>query len=913
MPIRNRTGSNVDLENACGEDDSEEPPDLATRTGTEIEDNSDDYPSQLSPTTSHLIARREDEDSEDDINVWIANYERKKFQVVQLFPIAQWLPIYLRHVMGNSSATDIASMGALPFSLRGDLIAGLTVGFMLVPQCLAFALLAGLPVQIGLYASFAPLVVYTLLGTIRQVQPGPTALMSLLTAQALDAMKLDDDASRIAGASLLALAVGLISILLGALRFGFVVDFMSHSVMAAFCSAAGVTIATSQLKHLLGITMPRKKYWWQTASFLLSHIAETETATVIMGGTILVVLLTLKQWKSAGSNEKRLRHPVWQHFPVDKTMTSFKTLKVVADLSAFAAVVVGWFWALAYRSVGVDSVKVVGNVEGEGFIFVAPGQGILDDVDWNSFLVTAAVMAVVGFLETMAVGGKFAMQARYDYDPNQELLALGIANVAGAVMSGYPTTGSFSRTAVNAMLGATSLVACALSAAIVFGAVYLLLPAIALLPLASLAPIIIQGAMGVISVHDFAVAWGASRAEFVVMVATFTTSLALTVKEGLLVGFVLSVLKTMNDLANPNLAICGRLSDNSFRDIRNFPNSQVLPNAVVVRMDARLSFANSRKMKEFCLRAVQVRQAKGDDIQYVIIDGKSINHVDLTGCEMLEVLAESLNSQDKKLILANLKGPVSKYLYSAGVPKVIQANNGHLCIDMDQAMGLVDGADPKQSADVFQELVRRVDTASLVLRANSGMACRGANFRACGNGIESSKGSPVASDKQPSPALVKAAAQSNESTAASTPRKDMSREITPSTASDFSRQNTPLPLPLSRSKPGANQRSPCMSPWMSPNLPQRSPGLDSKALAEHLDSAATTVSTTTTQESQDPIDPSDINVGTAAAVHVDTEVDTAASAAPAKGAEESNKERVRRPTPTCVGASTFCSKTTASI
>lgn len=718
------------------------------------------------PCSGSSLLHRTEDDEEDDINLWIANYEKKKFHPLQLFPPATWFPMYVRHMMGASSQTDLASMGALPFSFRGDLIAGITVGFMLVPQCLAFALLAGLPVQIGLYASFAPLVVYTLLGTIRQVQPGPTALMSLLTAQALDSAGLETDQQRIMGAALLALFVGSISILLGTLRFGFVVDFMSHSVMAAFCSAAGVTIATSQLKHLLGISMPRHHYWWQTASHLITHIRETDPATVAMGGTLLVVLLTLKQWKSAGSAEKRRKHCLWRWLPTAKESMSFRSLKFVADLSSLAAVFIGWLWALAYRMAGHHSVKLVGDVDGSGFKFVVPGQG-LEHLELSSFLVSGSVMAVVGFLETMAVGGKFAMQARYDYEPNQELLALGLANLSSALMSGYPGTGSFSRTAVNAMLGATSLVACAISASIVFGAVFFLLPAISLLPLASLAPIIIQGAIGVVNIHDFAVAWTASRAEFVVMAATFIMSLTLTVKEGLLVGFVLSVLKTMNDLANPNLAVCGRLSDGSFRDIRNFPNATLLPSAVVVRMDARLSFANSRKMKEFCVRAVQVREAKGDHIQYVLVDGKSINHVDLTGCEMIEALAESLHSQGKQLILANLKGPVSKYLYSAGVPRSVTQHGGHLCIDMDQAIGIVNGADPTNAQKMLQELVKRVDTAKLIMQSNTGnpmYACGGARSLH----IVDEKKTHHNND-----------AKSEGSTAPGTPTREFSREISP--------------------------------------------------------------------------------------------------------------------------------------
>lgn len=658
----------------------------------------------------------EEEDGQKPL--WAAHYARKRFSALSLLPPLTWLPPYIRTALGRATPEDTSYAGGLPFSLQGDLIAGLTVGFMLVPQCLAFALLAGLPVQIGLYSSFGPLVAYAVFGTIRQVQPGPTALMSLICGQALDSLDFDTEAERIAAAALLSCFVGVISIILGMIRFGFIVDFMSHSVMAAFCSAAGVTICTSQLKHMFGIGMPRKKYWWQTAFHLITHLHTIHGATFAIGGTLLVALLAIKYWKSAGSKEKRQKHPVWRWLPKDKTSTVFRILKFVADLSSLMAVIIGWLWGFLYKSSGVSGVNYVGDVDAAGFAFLLPGSG-LGRIQYDSLLISALVMATVGFLETMAVGGKFAMQSRYDYEPNQELLALGIANCVSGIMSGYPGTGSFSRTAVNAMCGATSLLSPAISALIVFGAMYFLLDVIGGLPLASLAPIIIQGAIGVIDVHSFVIAFNASKAEFFVMLATFTVSLALTVKEGLLVGFVLSVLKTMNDLANPNLAACGMLPDHTFRDIRNFPNAQLIRNAVVVRIDARLSFANSRKMKEFCFRAVEVRESQGDKIVYVIIDGKSINHVDLTGCEMLEMLAESLKSRSQCLIVANLKGPALKCLTAAGVAPILKKHDGHLCIDMDQAIAIAhgDGTAEQLSMDSVKELVKRVDTSRTIIKS----------------------------------------------------------------------------------------------------------------------------------------------------------------------------------------------------
>lgn len=654
------------------------------------------------------------EDMEVD-NFWLPNYKKTHFDPRTLLPPLLWLPPYIRAVLGRASELDKHRMGTLQYSLKGDVIAGLTVGFMLVPQSLAFAMLAGLPVSSGLYASFLPLLVYACFGTIRQVQPGPTALMSLLTGQALDSLGCLTDEHRTSGAAMLALVVGLISVLLGLSRFGFIIDFMSHSVMSAFCSAAGVTIGTSQLKYMLGIHVPRYPYWWQTISHLVTDLTDLDAATAIMSFTLLVVLIFLKKWKGAGGKIHREAHWFWCRLPTDKDSTTFKTMKTIADMSSLLCVVVGWVWGLIYREMlGVKTVETIGTIEGGGFHFVSPGEGT---PDWSTgtLVESAAIMAVVGFLETMAVGGKFAAQYRYDFNSNQELFALGLSNIGGAIMSGYPTTGSFSRTAVNVSFGATSLVACGLSSLLVFISVLFLLPVVALLPLAALAPIIIQGAIGVVDFHHFRRAFKANRAEFGVMVSTFAVSLALSVKEGLLVGFVLSWVKTMYDLGNPNIAVCGRLPDGTFRDIRNFPKAEWVSNAVVIRLDARLNFVNARKLKDFCLKAVSVRECAGDEIEFVVIDAKSINHVDLTGCELLEVLAETLNTRGQKLVVANLKGPVSQSLYKAGLQDAIKKQRGHLCIDIEQALGILEGKDPRKASEDLHDLVKRVKTAQQVL------------------------------------------------------------------------------------------------------------------------------------------------------------------------------------------------------
>jgi len=639
-------------------------------------------------------------------------YSGSAFKISSLFPPITWLPSYIRASLGRSTESDLEAMGDLKYSIKGDLISGLTVGCMLVPQCLAFALLAGLPVRAGLYSSFAPLLMYALLGTLRQLQVGPTSLMSLLTGSALDAAGYMTADQRMAGAAMLAVAVAASSLLLGVLRLGFVVDFMSHSVMSSFCTASGVIIATSQMKHLLGIQMARKHYWWETVHGLASGIKDADVATLALGFTLLGSLIFLKSWKTAGKPEARAKHPLWRWLPCHKESRSFQALKLVADLSSLACVIVGWIWGYIYRQAGIQSVRLIGASQINGFIIQIPSS-----MDFNTLIVPGMMMAIVGFLETVAVGGKLASEKRYSYDPNQELLALGLANGAGALMAGFPITGGFSRTAVNAMFGATSQLAGGLTSCVVLIATYVLMPVVEELPLAALAPLIIHGALGVTNFSDFVTTYRANKADFLVMLATFAVSLALSVKEGLIVGVTMSLMKVLYDVANPNMAICGRVEDGTFRDIRYYPEGLALmpSNCIVVRMDARLSFTNSRRLQEFCLRAARIGEVTeaGTRFKYLILDCKSINGIDMTSCEKLEALACALQRRGQILLLASLKAPLAKALCSCGVHRALIAHGGHVCWSMDQALAIAQGEDPELALKSVLDLERRVKEKSL--------------------------------------------------------------------------------------------------------------------------------------------------------------------------------------------------------
>ena len=418
----------------------------------------------------------------------------------------------------------------------------------------------------------------------------------------------------------------------------------------------GVIIATSQLKHVLGINIKRHKYWWETAYDLCSKLPETDAATAVLGFTLLAMLTFFKKWKQAGNEAKRSKSLIWRWFPKSKDSCAFKSMKICADLSSVLCVILGWVWGFIYREAGINSVRLINDSESNGFVFLLPSF----DGKTPDLIVPAVMIAVVGFLETIAVGGKMANEKRYSYDANQELLALGAANVGGAFMGAFPITGGFSRTAVNAMFGASSPLAGALTSIIVVIAVYSLMPVVEMLPLAALAPLIIHGAIGVTDFKAFIPTFKGNKLDFLIMLFTFLMSLGLTVKEGLITGVALSILKLTYEVAMPNLAVCGQVEDGTFRDVRYYPEGQMIPKSVVVRMDAGISFANTRRLQEFCMRAMSAASKADSSVSHLILDCKSVNGTDMTGCEAIENLAISLEKRKKSLVLANLKAPLTK-------------------------------------------------------------------------------------------------------------------------------------------------------------------------------------------------------------------------------------------------------------
>ena len=537
----------------------------------------------------------------------------------QLLPIAGQLETYGRE------------------KLTGDLSAGLTVGVMLIPQGMAYALIAGLPPIYGLYASLVPLVIYALFGTSRQLAVGPVAMVSLLVAAAVGPIAGGDTQLYIGLALLLSLMVGLLQFGLGLARFGFLVNFLSHPVLAGFTSAAALIIGLSQLKHLLGISIERSHYIHEILWTAVQKAGAVDPMTLALGLGSIALLVGLQWWKKS--------------FP-----------------GALAAVVVTTLatWGFGLHEMGV---AIVGSVPSG---LPAPTMPPMDAGAVGDLVPSALAIGLVGFMESIAVAKVYAARHRYEVDANKELVGLGLANVAGAFFSAYPTTGGFSRTAVNDQAGAQTNLAAIFSAGIIALTLLFLTPLFYFLPKAVLAAIVMVAVFGLIEWEEVVHLWHVDRTDLALMGVTFTATLGLGIEQGILTGVIVSLIAVIYQTSQPHTAIMGRLPDTStYRNLRRNPEALTKSHVVVVRMDANLYFANASAFKDLVLEA----DVKSPALQTIVIDMYPVNRIDSTGVEALEEVIETCRRHGVTVLLAGVKGPVRDVLDDAGVSNDLGVDN----------------------------------------------------------------------------------------------------------------------------------------------------------------------------------------------------------------------------------------------
>lgn len=542
-------------------------------------------------------------------------------QFKKFLPILEWLPNYK------------------PDNLKGDLAAGLTVGVMLIPQGMAYAMIAGLPPIYGLYASTIPLILYAIFGTSRQLAVGPVAMVSLLTATGIGAMADGGTETYILLAITLAFFVGMIQFLLGAFRLGFLVNFLSHPVISGFTSAAALIIGLSQLKHLLGIKLERSHYVHEILIEAGSRIGEANLITVAIGILGIALIMGVKKINKA------IPGPL---------------LAVVFGILAV--------WGLGLTEQGV---KIVGEVPKGLPSFVMP-EFSMDN--FNALLPIALAIALVSFMESIAVAK--AIQAKhkdYKVDANQELIGLGIANIGGSFFQSYPTTGGFSRTAVNDQAGARTGLAAIISAVLIALTLLFLTGLFYYLPNAILASVIMVAVFGLIDIKEAVHLWHADRSDFWMLAVTFIGTLALGIEQGILIGVALSIAIIIFRTTMPHFAVLGKIPDKPhYKNITRFDDLEVRDNILIMRFDARLYFANVNYFKEK-IEAEIAR--KGKKLKLFILDANSINGLDSSGMHALEEIIDYCKAQGITFNIASVKGPVRDILVRGGLIDKIGEDN----------------------------------------------------------------------------------------------------------------------------------------------------------------------------------------------------------------------------------------------
>lgn len=513
--------------------------------------------------------------------------------------------------------------------LRHDVLAGLTVAVMLVPQSMAYAALAGMPPVTGLYAAVVPLLVYALLGTSGSLAVGPVAITALMTSATLAPLAGGDPARYAALAGLLAVLVGAIQVLLGVLRLGVLVSFMSHSVLSGFTSAAAIVIAASQLKDLLGLDAARAETFPEIAvsvwrSVDTAHWPTIAVAVAAIGGLVLL---------------RRL------------------TPSLPGPLLVVAAVTV----ASAAWSFGDAGVRILREVPGG---LPAPALPDVGPADLTALLPAALAIALVAYMEGIAVAKSLAAKSRQRVEPNTELVAVGAANVAGGLFHAFPVAGGFSRSAVNFSAGARTPVASVVTAAVVALTAVALTPAFYHLPKAVLAAIVVVAVLGLVDPEAARSSWRARRADGAAVALTFAVTLLFGVEPGLAAGVAFSIAVFLWRSARPHIAELGRVpGTDTYRNIARYAGLATDPDTVVLRVDGSLYFANAQLLTDRLLALAEER----DGLRVAVLDASAVGDLDADGAHALREARERLADRGVALHLATVRGPVRDLLTRAGV------------------------------------------------------------------------------------------------------------------------------------------------------------------------------------------------------------------------------------------------------
>ncbi len=571
-------------------------------------------------------------------------------------------------------------------TLRADLIAGVTVALVLIPQSMAYAQLAGLPAYYGLYISFMPVIVAALFGSSKQLATGPVAVVSLLTASAVIPLALShpDLAGRELSALsqeeivryyapiaiLLAFLVGCFQLFLGVFRLGVIVNFLSHPVIVGFTNAAALIIGLSQLNKIFGVSKERSESFIQDIWGVVQQIpTETHLPTLLFGVAAILILWGFKRYLPA----------------IPGVLVAVGGTTLVSFMIGYEAMRPG---------------AVVGTIP-EGLPSLAMPHF---DLDLMGTLVTSAiVISLVGFMEAISIAKAMAAKTKDHLDPNQELIGQGLGNIAGSFTLAYPASGSFSRSAVNLGAGAKTGMSSVFTGLVVLITLLFLTPLLYHLPKAVLAAVIIMAVIGLINFRAVQHAWRANRHDGIASIVTFVGTLAFAphLDKGIMLGAGLALVLYLYRTMKPRVAILGRYRDGTLRDIKVHPDLPTDKRIVAVRFDGSLYFANVAYFEDAILEAV----AQHPDAQYVLVVGDGINSLDASGEEVLHHLVEHLQEAGLTLVFSGLKRQVLQVLENTELYALIGAQ--HIFPNVSMALeGIYEWIEGEISEDSFCPLLR---------------------------------------------------------------------------------------------------------------------------------------------------------------------------------------------------------------
>ncbi|MDA0379176.1 MAG: sulfate permease [Bacteroidetes bacterium] len=511
---------------------------------------------------------------------------------------------------------------------KGDLAAGITVGVVLIPQGMAYALLAGVSPVYGLYASLVPLLIYSLFGTSRHLAVGVVAIDSLIVAAGVASLAPGSAADALSLTFLLALMVGIIQVVMGLLRFGFVVNLLSRPVITGFTGAAALIIGFSQFKHMLGVDLGSNLNIFVLLMEAAGKVGQTHVPSLLIGAIGIALLVLGRRFVP------RLPGPL-----------------LVVVLSTLAVLF------LDLEQVGVQLVGVIPSG------LPAPAFPVWSMDTVQALFPTAVTLSLIQFVGVISLGKLFAARHGYRIRPNRELTVLGSMNVLGSLFQSIPVSGSFSRSAVNERAGAKSPLANGVAALLIAGVLLFLTPLFAWLPIPIFASIIMVSAFGLIDVKEVRWLLGTKATDGVIALLTFLATLVLGIHQGILTGIGLSVIQIMYRISRPNIAVLGHLAETrSFRNVANHPDAQQFEGILMLRVDASFSFANADRVRDTIITLARERDAR-----HVILDTTTMNDLDLTALAMLQETYRILATSGVSFLMAGAHQPVLDVLQASGL------------------------------------------------------------------------------------------------------------------------------------------------------------------------------------------------------------------------------------------------------